>query len=54
MKHKNWALFTWAMRHLEIDHESNDVVYKKCIKNDILLKLMDLSGVKPEDVLNVV
>ena len=46
---KNWSLFVWAVKHLKI--ENND--YKKCWQNNILLWLMDLSGVKAEDVLAV-
>jgi hypothetical protein len=49
MKHKNWHLFKWAIMRLELDHKNNKAVYKKCLKNDILLRLMDLSGVTPDD-----
>ena len=50
MKHKNWSLFVWALKRLKIDHKNNDVIYKKGLRNDILLKLMDLSGVTPGDI----
>lgn len=50
-KYKNWSLFEWALRHLKIDSNKNSkYFYKKCFRNDILLKLMDLSGVKPWDI----
>lgn len=49
-KKKNWALFNWALKHLKIDNKSNEEVYKKCLRNYILLRLMDLSGVTPADV----
>ena len=50
-KYKNWTLFDWALRHLKIESNKNSKhIYKKCLRNYILLKLMDLSGVKPEDV----
>lgn len=50
MKKKNWKLFRWAIMHLKIDGSDNpNVIYKKCLRNDILLKIMDLSGVTPED-----
>ena len=50
MKKKNWALFYWALKHLNKNTKDNDTVYKKCLRNDILLRLMDLSGVTPADV----
>jgi hypothetical protein len=46
MKKKNWRLFFWAFERLKIENGE----YKKCLRNDILLELMDLSGVKPEDI----
>jgi hypothetical protein len=49
MAKKNWRLFNWALKHLKVDSKSNDVVYKKCLRNNILLRLMDLSGVTPVD-----
>lgn len=49
MKHKNWLLFRWALERLKVDRKNDNVVYKKCLRNDILLKLMDLSGVTPND-----
>ena len=49
MKKKNWALFQWAIMHLKIDAKNDDRVYKKCLRNRILLWLMDLSGVTPAD-----
>lgn len=51
MKHKNWSLFMWALKRLELDHKNNDAIYKRCLKNNIMLMLMDLSGVTPNDVL---
>lgn len=50
MKHKNWSLFKWAFTRLELDRKNNNTVYKRCFKNGILLKLMDLSGVTPDDL----
>lgn len=50
MEHKNWKLFMWAVKHLKIDPETNTIVRKNCIRNDILLYLMDLSGVTPKDI----
>ena len=49
-KYKNWALFMWAFKRLKREHINNDVVYKKGFINNILLWLMDLSGVTPADV----
>ena len=46
---KNWGLFKWALMHLKIDQSNSNRVYKKCLRNDILLRLMDLSGVTPAD-----
>lgn len=46
---KNWGLFKWALMHLKIDRSNSNNVYKKCLRNDILLRLMDLSGVTPAD-----
>jgi hypothetical protein len=46
---KNWRLFYWALKHLKIDHKNNNTIYKNCLRNDILLWLMDLSGVTPDD-----
>lgn len=48
-KHKNWALFCWALKRLKIDTGNNDNVYKKCLRNNILLSLMDLSGITRAD-----
>lgn len=49
MKRKNWRLFVWAFKHLKLDHENSKAVYKECLRNSILLRLMDLSGVTPND-----
>ena len=49
-KYKNWALFLWAIKRLKIDSKNDNNIYKKCIKNYILLWRMDLSGVTPADV----
>ena len=50
MEYKNWSLFIWALRRLELDYNhNNDVVCKRNLKNKILLRLMDLSGVTPND-----
>lgn len=43
---KNWTLFMWALRRWKM----KDRKYVKCLRNDILLKLMNLSGVTPRDV----
>ena len=43
---KNWSLFTWAVKRLKIENGK----YVKCFRNDILLKVLDLSGVTPKDV----
>lgn len=53
MKHKNWSLFIWAMKRLKIDRKNNESVYKKCLRNYILLGLMNLSGVTPDDAFNM-
>lgn len=50
MKHKSWPLFIWAVKRLEINHKDDKVIYKKNFKNNLLLRLMDLSGVTPLDV----
>ena len=50
MKRKNWSLFLWAFRHMELDHKNKDVIYKRGLKNILLCKLMDLSGVTPKDM----
>ena len=44
---KNWTLFNWAITRVKFDESGN---VTKSIGNDILLRLMDLSGVKPADV----
>ena len=44
---KSWALFTWAVKRLEFDENGH---YVKSFKNDFLVWLMNLSGVKHEDV----
>lgn len=49
-KFKNWGLFLWAFKHLDLDLKNDKNTWKKCIKNDILLRLMDLSGVTPSDI----
>lgn len=49
-KFKNWGLFIWAFKRLKREHINNDIVYKKGLRNDILLWLMDLSGVTPLDI----
>ena len=54
MKPKNWSLFLWALKRLEIDHKNNEVIYKKGLRNGILLKLMDLSGVTPKDIRHMI
>ena len=47
---KNWTLFNWAAKHLKLGPVKSGRVYvKKCLRNKILLRLMDLSGVKPND-----
>jgi hypothetical protein len=43
---KNWTLFRWAAAHLKV----KDGDFQKCIRNYILILLMNLSGVKPKDV----
>ena len=43
---KNWKLFIWAIKRLEI--ENNDC--RKSLKNNFLLWLMDISGVTYLDV----
>lgn len=48
---KNWKVFTWALKRLKIDYDSDsDRIYKNCLRNHILWGVMDLSGVKPEDL----
>lgn len=43
---KFWTLFRWAASHLKV----KDGDFQKCIRNTILISLMNLSGVKPKDV----
>ena len=43
---KNRTLFRWAAAHLKV----KDGDFQKCIRNYILILLMNLSGVKPKDV----
>ena len=45
MKYKNWSLFLWALNHWTVN--------KKCLRNKILLGLMNLSGVTPTDMANM-
>lgn len=42
---KNWKLFVWAAKHLKIV----DNKYPNCLRNDVMLGLMNLSGVTPDD-----
>lgn len=46
---KNWRLFHWAINHLKIENNNP----KKCWQNSIIWWLIDLSGVKPKDMLNL-
>lgn len=43
---KNWKLFKWAVSHLKL----KDGDYQYCLRNNILIFIMNLSGVKPSDV----
>lgn len=43
---KIWALFWWAVSRLKI----KDGDYQKCLRNYILVFLMNLSGVKPKEI----
>ena len=53
MKRKNWPLFIWACKRLDINHNDDNIVYKKNLKNNLLLGLMNLSGVTPMDMLHM-
>lgn len=46
---KNWRLFLWAIKHLDIDENGCG----KGLKNRFLLRLMDLSGVTYMDAFNM-
>lgn len=46
---KNWTLFNWAVTRLKIENDD----FAKNFRNKCLLRLMDLSGVKPVDVFGI-
>lgn len=51
---KNYRLFMWAISKLKIDPDPNsDRIYKKCLMNNILLRIMDLSGITYRDTYNM-
>lgn len=42
---KNWKLFVWALKHCKVV----DNKYPDCLRNSIMIALMNLSGVTPKD-----
>ena len=44
---KNNSLFVWAVSHLKTNGRGD---YERCLRNNFLIWLMNLSGVKPSDM----
>lgn len=42
---KNWKLFLWAVEHCKFVNDK----CVKCFRNNVMMKLMKLSGVTPAD-----
>ena len=45
---KNWKLFVWAVKRMKIDHDRNKMTH--CFRNSVLMRVMNISGITPEDV----
>ena len=51
MKKKHWKLAKWCFLHMRLGIDKNGYcIYPKCMWNDLLIKLLNMSNVTPSDV----
>lgn len=50
-KKKHWNLAKWCFLHMKLGLDKNGYgIYEKCRRNDLLIKLLNMSNVTPDDV----
>ena len=50
MKKKHWTLAKWCFLHFKLGIDKDGYsIYPKCLWNDLLIKLLNMSNVTPSD-----